>query len=248
MTFKKFMYLLGAKINASTGAIDLAPDDVDLTGDISVDGTMDVTGAITAATDLTIADGDLTITKGDLTLTEGNATVTLGDLTLTSGDLLLSDGSLTLTAGNTTLTLGDLTLTDGDISLVSGAITASGSVTASDIICPTAVKRIAIPVVVAAGNGGLFGVANPETANLLILDAVLRLTAGDADQTADIGIAADATTSSDTLFADITVAGAALTASALTPLVWESGQYVTGTASGTPASIAGTLYVTYIKL
>lgn len=106
--------------------------------------------------------------------------------------------------------------------------------------------------------GAVIALANPLGVDLLIIDAVLRTTAASSGAaTVDIGVAADATTSSDTLFDGLSLATSAKIADArndtdngtngLVPRLWADDAYVTGTASATLAGMVGKLHLVCVR-
>jgi hypothetical protein len=109
-----------------------------------------------------------------------------------------------------------------------------------------------IPLGTAAGNGGVVS-WQPSNANIdyIVEQVIVDITAAQAGQTVSIGTAANGSTSSanliDTLstaatgtFDNVTDKGTnGKSRQRLT-----AGQFITATASGTPASLAGNLYVT----
>lgn len=98
--------------------------------------------------------------------------------------------------------------------------------------------------------GAVIALANPLGADVVITSAVLDIVtaATTATNTVDIGIATNATTTSDTLF-DGQAASAGLKTAGGTnggvPRVWGATQFITGTASATLAGLVGTLRLTY---
>jgi hypothetical protein len=105
---------------------------------------------------------------------------------------------------------------------------------------------------VADTGGGVLSWANPEAVAILLTDVVIDVTTkGDGAGTLDVGIAADGTTSDNTIVNGLdTGAGTSLnTAIANLPLKVAVGEFVTGSkASGAMAGIAGTAYIRYMKL
>jgi predicted acyltransferase (DUF342 family) len=95
----------------------------DLQGATNLGSTLDVAGASTFNSDVTIDNaGSLEITTGDLEVTMGNIIMPVGDINLTDGDINLSNnGSITLANGDITLTNGNLSV--GGTSDLQGATT-----------------------------------------------------------------------------------------------------------------------------
>lgn len=104
---------------------------------------------------------------------------------------------------------------------------------------------------VAAGGGGVAAVANPFGRRVLIGRVFLDVTTGVA-QTADIGVAANGTTSSDTLLDGVSIATGIYDnadnkgTNGLYGVAWSATQFVTATASGTPTGLVGNLYIEVI--
>lgn len=90
--------------------------------------------------------------------------------------------------------------------------------------------------------------ANPEGVDIIITQAILDLTvAGTTGSvTGAIGVAANATTSANTLFATVALDAIGTTTSGALADRMTSTQYVTFDASGNTADMAGALYITYI--
>jgi len=105
-----------------------------------------------------------------------------------------------------------------------------------------------------AGAGGVFAWENPTDGEIIIDLMQLYITAGQSGQTMDVGRAADGTTSSDNLLDGVSIASVNLVdnidnkgASGVFGLVVNStlGNWITGTASGTPSTLAGYAYIHY---
>lgn len=109
----------------------------------------------------------------------------------------------------------------------------------------------------AAGTtgGGVLSLPNPLGADLIVTDLILDVkTPGPAATTVDAGIAANGTTSSDTL-----IDGGAVSASAVLNnhankgtngkdiIRWGATQYLTVTASGALTGLVGDAHVKYIR-
>lgn len=104
--------------------------------------------------------------------------------------------------------------------------------------------------------GGVLSIANPEGADLIIPSGglVLDITTGsDGAAAVDAGIAANGTTSSDTLIDGASVASAAVldnAASAGTnggPVKWGASQYLTITASADATGLVGNAYISWVR-
>lgn len=105
-------------------------------------------------------------------------------------------------------------------------------------------------------GGDAISVANPEGATLLITGMVIDVTTeATGAATMDVGVAADGTTSSDTLMDGVDVGTAAIVGNTvkhagtngMSMVKWTSTQYVTGTPSATLAGLVGTYHITYIR-
>lgn len=110
-----------------------------------------------------------------------------------------------------------------------------------------------VPLSAAAGNGGVLA-WRPDRNDIdhIIGQVVIDITTLQAGQTASFGTATNATTSSanliDTLAISATgqfdnITDKSTNGKSRQRLV--AGQYITGTASGTPASLVGYAYITY---
>ncbi len=108
-------------------------------------------------------------------------------------------------------------------------------------------------------GGGVFSLLNPEGADLLITRVLLDITTeATGAATVDAGIAAAATTSSDTLIdaGDVGSAAALLDNADATDQgtngkasrKWGSAQYLTITASATLLGMVGNIYIEYVRL
>lgn len=117
------------------------------------------------------------------------------------------------------------------------------------------VARVArVTMTSATGAGAALAWQNPTGGRIIVTSVVIDITtASGATTTIDVGVAADGTTSSDTLIDGKSTATAAVISSiddggsngkaarALT-----SAQFVTGSITGTIGSFAGTAYITYV--
>lgn len=101
--------------------------------------------------------------------------------------------------------------------------------------------------------GAVAAVANPVGEELIITQAIVRTTTQSTGAaTLDIGVAANATTASDTLIDGLSVATAPIVlgtpgTNGLVPRVWGASQYVTATASATTAGMVGSLHLICIR-
>lgn len=100
-------------------------------------------------------------------------------------------------------------------------------------------------------TGTFASIANPHGTNLIILNRYLSVTTQSTGAcTLDIGVAANSTTSSDTLIDGLSVASTGFLSTAGTNgaagRTWSPTQCVTVTeASGDAAGLVGTLYIEY---
>lgn len=115
--------------------------------------------------------------------------------------------------------------------------------------------RKALTAVTTTTAGGAAAIANPEGVPLIITSAVLYIpTASTGAATVDVGVAANATTSSDNLIDGMSTAAAGAFGNVGNPgangkanQVWGATQYVTCTASATLAGMVGYLYIEYLR-
>lgn len=100
--------------------------------------------------------------------------------------------------------------------------------------------------------GGIMSKANPFGETVVILDLILAVaTPATGSATGDFGVAANGTTSSDTLMDDVDIGAAEICADTVTNKgtngkrgrTWDSTEYVTGTASATLAGLVGVYYI-----
>lgn len=112
---------------------------------------------------------------------------------------------------------------------------------------------VALTAATGTTAGGVVSLANPFGADCIIVTACLNITtaATTATNTIDLGVAANGTTSSDTLI-DGTTTTAGLKVPGGTngaaPRKWASTEYVTGTASATLAGMVGTLNLLLMRV
>ena len=109
----------------------------------------------------------------------------------------------------------------------------------------------------ATGNGGALAFANPLGVPCLVTGVALNVKTGVDTRTLDIGVAANGTTSSDTLFdgLDIQVSAQGVKTNALNggtngkaQAVLGTTQFITGTASGAVATLVADIYITLTPL
>lgn len=100
--------------------------------------------------------------------------------------------------------------------------------------------------------GGVLALLNPWGVDVIIMDACINITtaATTATNTIDLGIAANGTTSNDTLFdGQVTSAGpkAPGGTNGLVPRALSSTQYITATASATLVGMVATLKIVAVR-
>lgn len=117
----------------------------------------------------------------------------------------------------------------------------------------------ALKVALAAGEGagGILGLANPEGVDLIITRLVLDVTTKSTGIcTVDAGVAANGTTSNDTLIDGLDVGTAAILAdnvenqgtNGLAVKKWGASQYLTiSKATGAAAGLVGNAYIEYVR-
>jgi hypothetical protein len=138
-----------------------------------------------------------------------------------------------------------LTATGDDLNLLSGLV-ASGQKT----------KRVAkVAAVAAAGNGGVLAWANPHAGAIDVTRVAFDVTTvATGACTVDVGVAANGTTSNDTLMDGLDVNAAAGLfdniinhgTNGLSHRRVAAGSFVTGTvASGTVTGLVGSFYIEY---
>lgn len=106
--------------------------------------------------------------------------------------------------------------------------------------------KVALTAATTTAAGGVVSVANPLGVDLIIVNSYLNITtaATTSTNTIDLGVAANGTTTSDTLIDGTTTTAGIKTASGTNgavPRTWSTTQYVTGTASATLVGMVGTL-------
>jgi hypothetical protein len=110
-----------------------------------------------------------------------------------------------------------------------------------------------IPLAQAAGNGGVVAWQPDNNGIDYIISAVdLDITAAQSGQTISVGTAANGSTSSANLLDTLSIAATGTFdnttdkgTNGKSRQHLTAGQFVTATASGTPASLAGNLYITF---
>lgn len=120
----------------------------------------------------------------------------------------------------------------------------------------TGAYKVALTAATSNAAGGVLSLANPEGDDLIITRLVLNITtASTGAATVDAGIAADGTTSSDTLIDGLDVNAAAGVfdniddqgTNGQSVVTWDSGEYLTITASATVAGLVGYAHIHYIR-
>lgn len=112
----------------------------------------------------------------------------------------------------------------------------------------------ALTAVTGTTAGGCLSLANPEGVDLIITDFILDITTGSTGAaTVDAGIAANGTTTSDTLIDGKSVATAGTFnnvddagTNGLKAVKWASDEYLTITASATLAGMVGNAYIKWV--
>lgn len=115
--------------------------------------------------------------------------------------------------------------------------------------------RAALTAATTTTGGAVLSIANPEGVKLLITRFILHITtASDGAATVDAGVAANGTTSADTLIDGKSVATAGAFdnitdkgSNGLPLREWGTSQYVTVTASATLAGMVGYAYIEYLR-
>lgn len=117
--------------------------------------------------------------------------------------------------------------------------------------------KVAIAGVTATTGGAIAAIANPEGKALIIRNAVLDVTTKSTGAaTVDVGVAADAVTSKDTLLDGLDVGTAAGTfdsaenggTNGKSAVKWGATEYVTVTGSASTAGLVGALYLDYVPV
>lgn len=116
--------------------------------------------------------------------------------------------------------------------------------------------RVALTAATVTTGGAVAAIANPEGADVLITRCVIHTTTKSTSAaTLNVGVAADATTSADTLLDGVDVGTAVGVfdniddkgSNGQSCLKWGSGEYVTATASATVAGLVGYIYIEYLR-
>lgn len=119
-------------------------------------------------------------------------------------------------------------------------------------------KVVKVALGTAAGAAGVLAWQNPESVGILAA-VVVDITTAQAAQTADIGVDANGTGSSDTLLDGVSLAAtgafssfanAGTNGAAFRKLDAKGGtnDYITASASGTPSSLVGSAYIVYVPV
>lgn len=114
--------------------------------------------------------------------------------------------------------------------------------------------RVALTAATVTDGGAVLSVANPEGIDLLITRFILNVTTQSSGAaTVDAGIAANGTTSNDTLIDGKSVATAGVFdniedqgTNGKSTVKWGASQYLTVTASATVAGLVGEALIQYI--
>lgn len=115
--------------------------------------------------------------------------------------------------------------------------------------------KTALTAVTSNTAGGALSLANPEGVDLIITRLILDITTPSSGAaTVDAGIAANGTTSSDTLIDGKSVAAAGIFdniedqgTNGKSAVKWGASEYLTITASATLAGLVGNAYIDYIR-
>lgn len=117
--------------------------------------------------------------------------------------------------------------------------------------------KVALTAGTTTTGGDVLSLANPEGVDLIITRFILNVTtAATGAANADAGVAADGTTSSDTLLDGVDIGTAAAIfdnfddqgTNGQSVLLWGSSQYITVTPSATAAGLVGYAYIEYIRV
>ncbi len=118
-----------------------------------------------------------------------------------------------------------------------------------------AYKKALTPATTITGGDAL-SLANPEGVDIIVTRLILDITTeATAAATVDAGIAANGTTSADTLLDGLNVGAAAILAdnhsspgtNGLALIKWGASQYLTITPSATLAGLVGNAYIEYVR-
>ena len=109
-----------------------------------------------------------------------------------------------------------------------------------------------VAMTAATGAGGALAWANPTGGTIIVTKLDIYISTGSGTATIDAGVAANATTSNDTLIDGQSAAAASVINSAVHhgtngvgAVAVTSSQYITGSISGTIGSFVGTAFITY---
>lgn len=116
--------------------------------------------------------------------------------------------------------------------------------------------KVALTAATVTTGGAVLSLANPEGRNLIVTRVLLDITTQSTGAaTVDVGIAANGTTTSDTLIDGISVAAAGTFdnindagTNGKARQRWSSSQFLTITASATLAGLVGNAYIYYTRL
>lgn len=185
------------------------------------------------------ADSTLEI-KGTLSIAEGATTNVAGDVSHSGA--VTHEGDVEIGA-EATLELGaGATLDFGGFAFVAG----------TDRI--TKVIEAPLVGVVATTGGAIAAVANPEGATVIITRALIhRTTKSTGAAAGDIGVAADATTSSDTLIDGVALGATEGLEDNITNggtngkarQLWGASQFVTVTGAADSSGLVGSIFIEY---
>lgn len=156
-----------------------------------------------------------------------------------------------MTTNLTGLTTSEGVNVGGDLD-VTGEITQDG--VSSQIV---KVAKVALIAGTGTSGGEVLAWANPEGATILVTDFIIDVTTqATGAATADVGIAANGTTSADTLLDGVDIGAAPIVANNIDnkgtnggrSLKMTSSQYITATPSATAAGLVGFAYIYYVLL
>ena len=117
--------------------------------------------------------------------------------------------------------------------------------------------RVALTAGTTTAGGDVLSLANPEGEDLIITRAGINVTTpATGAATLDVGVAAAATTTSDTLLDGIDVGTAAAIfdniddqgSNGQSIVLWPSDEFVTATPSATCAGLVGYMYIEYYRV
>lgn len=117
--------------------------------------------------------------------------------------------------------------------------------------------KVALTAATGTGGGSVLSLANPEGADLIVTRLVLDITTeATGTPTVDAGIAANGTTSSDTLLDGLAVGAAAGVfdntenggTNGKGAVKWGASQFLTITPSASAAGLVGNAYIEYIRV